>query len=726
MIRNWFPIALVLVFLLAVPSAILFALDLAGYEGDVNAWMESHFSLSHHIPLATWAATLMFLVPIGIILLYFLKLKRKPQTVSSTFLWKKSIEDLHVNRLFQWLRRNILLLLQLLVCLSLLYAVIAPRLHGATSSGKHYILVIDNSASMSAVEEDGSRLEWAKRQAIREIDAATDDDFGMVIAFNSTAEIRQSYTGNRALLRSAVSRIQATQQPTRLDEALSLAESLANPLRSTENEATRPQNPEPGKERTYVPVEGIPTEVHLFSDGRFPDVPEFALTNLFVQYHAAGKPDTANNVAIVRFDAIRDEDNREEVLVDARVLNFRDEEVTGKLKLDVYVNGQLRTPIDRTLKIAPRKKVIAADGKELRTEPGEQRVTFELKGIEENADVVMETHLSDIDDVFPLDNDAYLVLGIVRKAQVLIVGPSNPILKIFFDAEESKKVAEVTYISADDLKNNNAYLDPARSGKYDLVVFDRCAPAAEDEMPRANTFFIGYAPPPWNMDKLEKVQFPQIRGWTDQHAVMRGVRGWHEIEIAEGFRLTDLPPRTPRLLEGDRDLVLMCALSRSSFTDLVMAFPLETNDGKWNSRWFLRPSFPYFMRNVMYALGNIRDASTEETVRPGMIKRLRPGGIITEMTITSPNDAVTKLERGARTEFLFGATDEVGIYTVEWADQERRFAVNLFDADESNLEPRAEFRIGSEVITSGENRAQPRELWKWAVLAGLVYLFGEW
>ena len=46
---------------------------------------------------------------------------------------------------------------------------------------------------------------------------------------------------------------------------------------------------EPGKERTYVSNEGISTEVHLYSDGRFPTVPEFALGNLNVHYHGAGK-----------------------------------------------------------------------------------------------------------------------------------------------------------------------------------------------------------------------------------------------------------------------------------------------------------------------------------------------------------------------------------------------------------------------------------------------------
>src|SRR6476619_6525274 len=137
----------------------------------------------------------------------------------------------------------------------------------SSARGKHYIQMIDNSASMSATDVQPSRLELAKDEALKEIDAASDDDNGMVIVFNSAAEIRQSYTSNRHLLRQVVRAVEPTQRVTRIDEALTLADSLANPTRSTENEAAKPENPEPGKERVYVPIEGIPTEVHLFSDG---------------------------------------------------------------------------------------------------------------------------------------------------------------------------------------------------------------------------------------------------------------------------------------------------------------------------------------------------------------------------------------------------------------------------------------------------------------------------
>src|SRR5438132_2330650 len=288
--RSWFGVALVVLLILAIPGFLLFGLNVSGAEGKVNEWLQNSFKLTHHIPFAWWVALILLLMPLLVILLYFLKLKRKPLSVPSTFLWRKSIEDLHVNALFQWLRQNLLLLLQLLAILLLIYAVMDFRVHGYSKQGKHYILMIDNSASMGAIDISPSRLHWAKLEALKEIDAATDNDYGMVIVFNSSAQILQSYTNNRGQLRSAVEKIEQTQRSTRIEEALSLADSLANPSRSADDASVRPANVEPGKERTYVAAEGIKdTEVHLFSDGRFPDLPDFSLGNLIVHFHTAGK-----------------------------------------------------------------------------------------------------------------------------------------------------------------------------------------------------------------------------------------------------------------------------------------------------------------------------------------------------------------------------------------------------------------------------------------------------
>src|SRR6516162_1596803 len=168
--RAWFPLALILLLLLAIPGVVLFILNLLGKESAVNPWLQDHTRLSYHIPIPWWAGVILLLVPLFILLLYFLKLKRKPLHVPSTFLWKKSIEDLHVNSLFQWLRENVLLLLQILTVLVLIYALMSFQVHGNMVEGRHYIIMIDNSASMSATDVSPSQLEQAKKEALNEID----------------------------------------------------------------------------------------------------------------------------------------------------------------------------------------------------------------------------------------------------------------------------------------------------------------------------------------------------------------------------------------------------------------------------------------------------------------------------------------------------------------------------------------------------------------------------
>ena len=51
--------------------------------------------------LGPWQWLIMAAVPPLIIMLYFLKLRRMPVEVPSTYLWKRTIEDLHVNSIWQ-------------------------------------------------------------------------------------------------------------------------------------------------------------------------------------------------------------------------------------------------------------------------------------------------------------------------------------------------------------------------------------------------------------------------------------------------------------------------------------------------------------------------------------------------------------------------------------------------------------------------------------------------
>src|SRR6188472_856397 len=86
-----------------------------------------------------WAA--VGAVPLAIFALYFLKLKRQPLEVPSTYLWTKVIEDLHVNSLWQRLRRNLLLLLQLMLVGLAILALLRPGWLGETLNGQKFIFL---------------------------------------------------------------------------------------------------------------------------------------------------------------------------------------------------------------------------------------------------------------------------------------------------------------------------------------------------------------------------------------------------------------------------------------------------------------------------------------------------------------------------------------------------------------------------------------------------------
>src|SRR5947209_16896466 len=159
----WFPVALVFLLLLTIPAALLLILKLMGREARANDWLHDTLHISYQVALPGWAAVILLLVPFLLVLLYFLKMRRQPLQVPSTFLWRKSVEDLHVNSPFQWLRKNLLLLLQLACVLLLIFAVMAFKVFG--SGGQHYILILDSSASMSVADVEPNRLEAAKKMA---------------------------------------------------------------------------------------------------------------------------------------------------------------------------------------------------------------------------------------------------------------------------------------------------------------------------------------------------------------------------------------------------------------------------------------------------------------------------------------------------------------------------------------------------------------------------------
>src|SRR4051795_12368627 len=98
--------------------------------------------------------SLLWIIPMAaaIVVMYILKLRRRDVVVSSTFLWRQVIRDVQANAPFQKLRKNLLLLLQLIIATLVIFALARPFLQRMANGGRNVVVIVDTSASMGAVD----------------------------------------------------------------------------------------------------------------------------------------------------------------------------------------------------------------------------------------------------------------------------------------------------------------------------------------------------------------------------------------------------------------------------------------------------------------------------------------------------------------------------------------------------------------------------------------------
>ena len=202
-------------------------------------------SLSH-----LWLLTL--LAPL--VLFYFLKLKRPRAEIPSLVLWRQVLQDHRVNSPFQRFKRNLLLLLQILLLLFLILAALQPFWRGGPGKNRRLPVLVDGSASMGALDKPGgaSRLAEAKRRVREMIDGLASDQELCLISFDNTPRKLTGFTNNKRLLRDALDQIEVADVASDLEQALRLVQAL-------------------GRSESF-------DEVLLFSDGNFPPRVNFDLS----------------------------------------------------------------------------------------------------------------------------------------------------------------------------------------------------------------------------------------------------------------------------------------------------------------------------------------------------------------------------------------------------------------------------------------------------------------
>lgn len=686
----------------------------------------------------------------SLVILYFLKLKRRDLEISSTLLWKKAIQDLQANAPFQKLRRNILLLLQLLALTAAILALGQPQTKTSSSSGGRHVILIDRSASMNAEDEESkgaaiSRLEAAKREALNFIQGLSepgliDKDAGdscLVIAFDRDAQVMQQFTGDKRKLADAVRAITPSDGPSLLEPAVRLARAQAPRLIIQD---TRIVDGQPVQDTKVI--EGIsdrwPIALHVFTDGKLPDAekasPGPADT---LEFRRFGKPDT-QNVGIVALRADREFDTPANVLLFAGLQNTAPAEV--KVDVQLTIEG---TP-------GPIKEVTIPASTD--KGPGTTGVSFKFERAEATGlelTVRKRDSLAETLDAFSTDDKGWLMIPPARGLRIALVTTGNLFLRqalaVLPQSGEPTVFSPAEFQGA--LKNGKAF-------EYDVVVVDGVPIEWGDKkntLPPGRFLVFNSIPnsiDPASLPAVPPGQSPPSLGaalvqsgesgpssmvsWQRDHPALRSLN-LDTLDIFKSIRAEVPPGSTAQILGETTTGPVFFEMLTSESRALVVGFDPTASD------WPYDVSFVVFLSYATDYLGSGGGWAVARSAQPGLTLSDRLPDKASAVECTGPGGITVGAGLGPDGSASFGPFPKVGVYVASWTGaaaagdatsggtSKRRYAVNLLDPVESDIRAAQQIKTAvTDAAANSDTGGAIRTLWPWMILIALAVIMLEW
>ncbi|QDU61415.1 hypothetical protein Pan216_22710 [Planctomycetes bacterium Pan216] len=317
-----------------------------------------------------------------IVILYVLKIRMRRVPVSTVLFWQQIFDEHQPRSLWQKLRHLLSLLVQLAFLALLVLALTKPYFPWESTAARRVALIVDNSASMNATDVAPDRLGQAKTIGQGIIDALRHRDEMTIITAGTAPRVACGLTGHQRTLRGALADIEATDGPTRVAEAVTLARRLIG---------DRDQG-----------------EIILLSDGCFEDDEEIIGAE-DLQFVSIGK--ATDNVGITQLQVRRSLGDPIGYEILTQVSNLGESEVSCRLEIDL--NEEIVDVVPLTLA------------------PGEtwSRV-FEKTSALGGRLVARLNHT----DRFAPDNQAYAVLPDRPPQEVFLVAKDNLFLQKVLEA----------------------------------------------------------------------------------------------------------------------------------------------------------------------------------------------------------------------------------------------------------------------------------------------------
>lgn len=617
-------------------------------------------------------SSLSFLTPLAlalaalavpIVLLYMLRLRRTETPISSTFLWQQLVRDREANAPWQRLRPSLLLLLQLLILAALVIALARPFIEVKTISTGRIVLLLDASASMTATDVAPSRFEAARAQALEMVDLLGADDTMTVIRVAETPEVLAAASRDRLVLREAIESAKPTGASADWHAALTLAAAGA------------------------VGVDTL--NVVILSDGGLPDGLPPIPGN--VRFFSVGE--SSRNVAITALATSALPDQPPQLF--ARLSNYGDQDAV--VILDGRLNGSSVIDWAYRYTIPARGEIDLFD---IELPPDFDTLTTSLTLPSGSGEA----------DYLALDNVAHTVRDRSGVGRVLLATENNLFVRQVFRSLRGVELFEIE-------PGTRLPQEP-----FDLYVLDGWLP---DPLPDGDLLlvnppvgagFFEVGAPVEATERLSATSDPRVRnlgGFLNAVNLLQirplSAVGWATPLLRVGS--------TPVAVAGevdDRQVAILAFDARYPNTDLV-----------------LQPAWPILIAELSDWFSPPRALDVGGSLAPGAAVTVHLIEDTDEAIVTRPDGEFFRLEPQGSSA-VFAETGAPGLYRVDLRRggetvRTEQFVVNLFDPNESAIEPRESVTIGAVTIPRGaREETARREFWPWIAALGLALLLLEW
>jgi len=610
-------------------------------------------------------AWLALLVPL--VVLYVLKIRRPRRTVASTWLWATAQRDRMARSPFRRLIAQIPLVVEALALVALAVGLARPATRGRAFTGAHVAIILDVSASMSALApgpgEPVTRLDLARRAAHELLGGLAPASDALVLEAGREARLLSPLDRDRVRLGAAVDRAAVRDVEGDLGQAVALAVDRLRQL-------------------------GGARRVVVITDGNLAHPAALQGAAIPVEVITVGAP--VDNAAIVRVDVRSGRGpgaGAEEVQAFLVLANF------GLRARELYVTLREENASDvlasRRLVVQPGERVPVP--LQFRPTPGDRGkgLIFEISP----------------PDAMPVDDRAYAIVPAGDALPVYLAGAS-PWIERALAADPHVELHPGTLAEL------------ARPGAIErgaLVVVDGACP---EGLAGGDRLIVHPPAGPCLGTRVgAAVEHPSITSWETSDARLRFLT-LDGVHVARANLLE--PEGASRRLVNASQGALVTDVSTSARAGTLVGFDPGDSD------WPLQASFVLFVRNVLEQARVHRAQGASGPARAGEPMRVNVPSSATHVEVVDPSGQ--RLEVSPRGGLaILPDVPHAGFYRVSWQGPEAGsvlLAANLTSAAESDLTPRPlPLEEGHVTAATAAVDAHQEHAWLLALLAlGLVVL----